>query len=382
MEIALLDSSWREKNKFSYWAHFDGINMTITPNSTVLFSGFKDVSASSSTYDAIMYLKKNDIVGGFSDGTFRPDTTISRSEFTKIIILSYFPKIEREMSGCFSYKNHPQLPHDVKDDWSASYICMAIIKGLVAGYPDGTFRQDKPISFVETAKILSRLFLDTPQPLLNTSEGQWFEGYVRDMEKAAAIPVSVQRFNQAITRGEMAEMVYRLKEHITSKKSVSYSSLAIKSGISDQQFSALFPRGWTFQRIPDMPFEIPLPANAGFAKSKDGTSDVYPLPEQERTSKSPYSFFLSFKLCEPDAWCQRKYLHGELEANWKSTDRRIDINFYTPSFSFEQYLFSIETPDYVYFAKFNDLKYINTLTERTRAQAAASILRNIRLVQN
>ena len=43
--------------------------------------------------------------------------------------------------------------------------------------------------------------------------------------KKKAIPSSITNFQKNITRGEMAEMIYRLKEKITNKASNSYEKL-------------------------------------------------------------------------------------------------------------------------------------------------------------
>ncbi len=62
---------------------------------TLIFSFFVSNSVSGSFSDvpddhpyikAIEYLQNNDIVQGYEDGTFRPEQTINRAEFTKVLL--------------------------------------------------------------------------------------------------------------------------------------------------------------------------------------------------------------------------------------------------------------------------------------------------------
>lgn len=49
--------------------------------------------------------------------------------------------------------------NDFDEHWAAPDICWVIDKGLMQGYPDGTFKPDKPITRAEMAVILHRLDL-------------------------------------------------------------------------------------------------------------------------------------------------------------------------------------------------------------------------------
>lgn len=51
---------------------------------------FPDVDASLAAYDAIMYCAAHSIINGYSDGTFRPVNTLSRSNFTVLLSRAFF----------------------------------------------------------------------------------------------------------------------------------------------------------------------------------------------------------------------------------------------------------------------------------------------------
>lgn len=179
---------------------------------------FADVPSSHPNADAIAFTKSQGIVGGYPDGTFRPDQVINRAEFVKILV-----KTQQTPNPDFHCEFRKQFTDIDPNAWYGEYLCLAIWDpdSWIEGYPDGTFRPAQPINFVEAAKLFDRAFDFTG------SEGSaWYEAYVRTLEERNAIPVSIKKFDQLITRGEMAEIMYRLKANIKTKPSTTYDELA------------------------------------------------------------------------------------------------------------------------------------------------------------
>ncbi|QQR83731.1 beta-propeller domain-containing protein [Candidatus Peregrinibacteria bacterium] len=174
---------------------------------------FNDVSASSLNKEAIDYLKETNVIQGYGDSTFKPENRINRAEFIKIIIAS---KIQNPTgSQCFS---------DVKNEWYAPYICTAKRLGYIQGYPDGTFRPSEEINFAEASQIITKAF--KIEELTSETNGEWFAGFVKALEEKRAIPSSVQYFDKELSRGEMAEMIWRLKVARKDKVSQTYAALS------------------------------------------------------------------------------------------------------------------------------------------------------------
>lgn len=163
-------------------------------------SGFYDVDSDHDNYEAVDYLRGEAVVEGYSDGTFRPDASINRAEFLKIVLeASVQAEVGFTGSNCYS---------DVKGDWYAKYVCAATKLGFVKGYDDGKFRPEQTINFAEASKIVANVLdLDTGEKGEN-----WYEQFVVALEDEKAIPKSIDNFDKKITRGEMAEMVWRVKE--------------------------------------------------------------------------------------------------------------------------------------------------------------------------
>ncbi len=170
---------------------------------------FTDVLSSHTYFTAIDYVKAEGIVKGYDDGTYKPSKEINRAEFTKIIIEATFD--DAEIDNCVSSKDF----YDLKTtDWYEKYVCVAVKNGIINGYPDGTFKGGDMINFVEAAKIIVIGFD------LNYVEGEmWYEGYVNVLQDSNYIPSAINSLNKQITRGEMAEMIWRISEGITDKSS-------------------------------------------------------------------------------------------------------------------------------------------------------------------
>ncbi len=182
---------------------------------------FEDVHTLHINKDAVEYLQESKVVEGYEDGTYKPENRINRAEFVKIIVASQ----EDEPTGSDCFK-------DVKNEWYAKYICSAKKKGIISGHPDGTFKPGEYINFAEASKIISEA-LDVEEDTSGT-QGEWFAGYVNGIAKRKAIPSTVDFFDKDISRGEMAEVIWRLKEEKTDKVSQDYESItqefpAIKS---------------------------------------------------------------------------------------------------------------------------------------------------------
>ncbi len=193
-------------------------------------AAFSDVPSGDSYANAVYYLRDEGIITGYSDGTFRPDQTINRAEFTKIVTGAQF-NAAADIAMCQT----ASFPDVRKTDWFAPYVCVAKTKNIVAGYPDGTFRPGHNISFAEAAKILVRVFVGDVQ-----SDDVWYKPYVETLETLSAIPTTITRFDQSITRGEMAEMIYRLKMGITSEPSQTYKSLEDNNAPADMSQEKIY----------------------------------------------------------------------------------------------------------------------------------------------
>ena len=108
---------------------------------------FSDVSADKWYNNAVSTLSNMGVIGGYADGTFRPDAPISRAEFAKIAV-SFTQNTGSAMYNYFT---------DVKTtDWFAPYVTAAKDAGLIEGYSDGSFKPESKITRAEACAIVNR----------------------------------------------------------------------------------------------------------------------------------------------------------------------------------------------------------------------------------
>ncbi|RGM78217.1 S-layer homology domain-containing protein [Butyricicoccus sp. AF22-28AC] len=86
-------------------------------------------------------------MNGYTDGTFRPDASITRAEASKLLASLLVNKV----------KNEDHLFNDVSvSAWYADAVRQMTGFGLVNGYTDGTFKPNAKITRAEFVAILSR----------------------------------------------------------------------------------------------------------------------------------------------------------------------------------------------------------------------------------
>lgn len=110
-------------------------------------NSYTDVAAGSWYNNAVSTLSAMGVLGGYEDGSFRPNASITRAEFAKIAV-SFF---ELEGLDC----ENPFL--DVAPGaWYAESVAAAAEIGLIEGYEGGLFRPDAPITRAEACTIVNR----------------------------------------------------------------------------------------------------------------------------------------------------------------------------------------------------------------------------------
>ncbi|MBU1935459.1 S-layer homology domain-containing protein, partial [Patescibacteria group bacterium] len=104
---------------FALFANFASAQTTTSTASGIqaVATGFSDVSRAHSYYVSITYLNEVGVLGGYSDGTFKPENTINRAEVLKVILSG---------AGIQPAETFEQLFPDVNaDHWFAPYVLKA-----------------------------------------------------------------------------------------------------------------------------------------------------------------------------------------------------------------------------------------------------------------
>ncbi|MFD2670931.1 S-layer homology domain-containing protein [Marinicrinis sediminis] len=87
------------------------------------------------------------VTSGFEDQTYRPDQSVTRAEFTAMLVRALGMRLEREADSSFT---------DVTADrWYQDGIETAYQKGLVQGFEDETFRPGEPVTREQAMVMLN-----------------------------------------------------------------------------------------------------------------------------------------------------------------------------------------------------------------------------------
>ena len=180
---------------------------------------FSDIDTSSPYYEAIKSLYERNILSGYTDGTFRPDASISRAEFVKIALgatacLDCTRPTEAEIERFFEAQPFPDV---TVQDWYHFCIAKAKKLSMVMGYGDGFFRAERNISRAEAVAILLRQagipLEESPKvPVHDVAPDAW---YYKEVMTGVNLGMISSHYgftfpDQAITRGEFAMMANTL----------------------------------------------------------------------------------------------------------------------------------------------------------------------------
>ena len=181
---------------------------------------YSDLAPNHWCYKKIMEFVDKGYIQGYEDGTMRPDRTITRAEYVKVVN-NFFGFRDGKTDKKFS---------DISDDaWYAKYVYAAVAEGYISGYEDNTFRPENPITRQEATVILSRILkIDKEVYPKDHVDGlaQYSDGNeVADWAYTAIHSYSVYNFIngyedgtlrilQDVTRAETVELLHVLEQKI------------------------------------------------------------------------------------------------------------------------------------------------------------------------
>lgn len=204
---------------------------------SVLAADFNDVTPSYWAYNEINNLSSSQILGGYSDSTFRPDDPVTRAEFATMMIKA----LGKESIQAGNYSKFSDVPSSF---WGATNINKAFKTGIVNGFPDGKFYPHNYVTKIQVVAALSSAMANAPvsenyaNRIINnfqdkTSIPKWAVSSVANLADNNIL-VNYPNQNKIepsknITRAEVATMLFRLRDtmKITSAGTTQTTTIAI-----------------------------------------------------------------------------------------------------------------------------------------------------------
>lgn len=170
-------------------------------------------------YDTIMKLADAKVIGGFPDGTYKPEESVTREQFVKLLVEAL--KLEKVNRQTFD---------DINGIWSQIYIETAAREGIIIPSEIGRyFRPTEPITRKDAAYMISRglriepyrvwqpthgyPYMDTLDPTIAKLYGEYLlNGNLRN---------GLRYFDsdRNMTRAEAATVIERVMEYKNDKAS-------------------------------------------------------------------------------------------------------------------------------------------------------------------
>ncbi|WP_416234436.1 S-layer homology domain-containing protein [Paenibacillus sp. JNUCC31] len=159
------------------------------------------------------------MVDGYENGSFRPNASVTRAEFTAMIARAFGLG---ENSASASFK-------DTRSSWAAGYISALADKGVITGYADGSFKPNATISRAEMVTIIARVLdLNTlangaPASFNDVDSSNWAAAAIAQASSANLVQgrsSSVFSPSGKATRAEAVTMIIRALESDSSIKAL------------------------------------------------------------------------------------------------------------------------------------------------------------------
>lgn len=135
---------------------------------SMVMSMFVSAFAASTTFEdvtdpncagAIEALVELGVVNGMPDGTFAPENKVTRAQLAKMLVLCtgiVEGMSEAEAEEYFADYADNKVFNDVEGHWGAGYVNAAAQLKLISGYPDGSFKPNKDVSYAEAITMMIR----------------------------------------------------------------------------------------------------------------------------------------------------------------------------------------------------------------------------------
>lgn len=172
--------------------------------SSVSFAAFTDVAENASYGEAVSVLNALGILKGDTDGAFRPDDTIKRSEFAAVVC-----RLLGLGEAGEGAKGQVVFADVAGEHWASGYIALASQQGIVNGKGNGIFDPDADVKYEEAVKMIVAALGYTP--MADTNGG--YPGGYQIVAAQKGILAGVKGIQgQAASRSLVAQMCYNALE--------------------------------------------------------------------------------------------------------------------------------------------------------------------------
>ena len=160
------------------------------------FADYSDMAGESSA-EAVDVLAGLGVISGYPDGTFRPDSIVTRAEMAKLIVAA----LGLEEYATATTSKYSDMGAAA---WAQGFVAYGTSLGFISGYPDGTFRPNATVSYEEACSMILRALGYTSEFL----PGEWPAEWVVKAKSLGILDGIKAATSAGANRGDIAEMLY------------------------------------------------------------------------------------------------------------------------------------------------------------------------------
>ncbi|WP_236013309.1 S-layer homology domain-containing protein [Paenibacillus glycanilyticus] len=170
-------------------------------------ASFQDTASHWASKDLSLGAKLG-IINGYPDGSFRPDASVTRAEFSTLVVKAFALRLE----------NGGKEFEDTQTSWARDSIGILAYYGVIGGYPDGTFHPDQKITRAEMVAILSKILIlqsnsGEANTFIDVTPQHWAKTMIEEAAAAGIIQgKGEKRFapDDNLTRAEALTVILRV----------------------------------------------------------------------------------------------------------------------------------------------------------------------------
>lgn len=254
------------------------------------FAAFSDEeSIDESFVDAVNLLGALNVMTGDTEGTFRPNDTISRAEAAKMIYVIRNGGVDDQAAGWTGMSTFSDVTPGV---WFEGYVNYCASLGIIAGVGGGKFNPSGAVTGVELAKMLL-VVADYKPDIEGYTGAGWNLNVIRDAQTAGMFEGYTLAYSAAATRQQAAQLFSnailetRLAVYIGDTRVNDLADISTQATIGSRFFKLVTVTGELTQ-VPHVTLET-IETGKADLNVNDNTAEVTPVNSDGKAG-TPCSF--------------------------------------------------------------------------------------------
>ncbi|MBE5040192.1 S-layer homology domain-containing protein [Ructibacterium gallinarum] len=173
---------------------------------------------------AVAELVSLNIMEGYEDGTFRPDTGLNRAEFAALIV-----RILGMEQGAESLAQQTVFQDVAAEYWAAGYIHLAAGMGIINGYGDGSFGPEDAVTLEQACKMVLECM---GYGILAAEKGGYPNGYLVTAAQYGLTRGIESTGEEPLSRGDAAVLLVQSLDVDVIEKEYGTDTYSKKAGVT------------------------------------------------------------------------------------------------------------------------------------------------------